>query len=545
MASDISQIVNVTITRDTKVPTRAGFGTPLIFGFHSFFPERCRLIGDPSELLDLGATTAHPVYRAALAIKSQSPSPPLVAIGRRALPFAMRVELAPKSTTPGDLYRFEAVSPGGVVTQIQHVVPEGATVDSVCDALIDQLDAVAGIDAGGDGTKIVTLTPTVTTEGFVYTFGVLVDDVETEIEHTNGAAETATTICDSFRTQINAIAGTTVVASGTTTAILTAATSRSFTVLDAPEELEVVESGTPNTKILLAAKDVGTVFDLLKLPKPSKLGVDVTTADPGIATDFAALMAEDPSRWYAITLDHASQAQVEALAPLISAQKKIALCGLSDSELFDAQDATCTASVLKAGSRSRITTFALGNQISGHHAAAMLGAWLPEDPGSETAAFLTLSGVTPDDLDTPEVLAAIGDGGSVEGKWFTVYTQTAGVNFTREGHVPDGDYLDTIRGVDWLEARLAEDVLSALTRLKKIPFTDDGIQLIVGIVRARLADGVRVGLLSGDPAPVVTFPRAKDVDPAAKARRLLPDLNFEATLAGAIHRVKIVGKVSL
>jgi hypothetical protein len=44
---------------------------------------------------------------------------------------------------------------------------------------------------------------------------------------------------------------------------------------------------------------------------------------------------------------------------------------------------------------------------------------------------------------------------------------------------------------------------------------------------------------------VVTFPRAKDVDPAAKARRLLPDLNFTATLAGAIHRVKIVGKVSL
>jgi len=43
----------------------------------------------------------------------------------------------------------------------------------------------------------------------------------------------------------------------------------------------------------------------------------------------------------------------------------------------------------------------------------------------------------------------------------------------------------------------------------------------------------------------ITVPAVADVDPNDKANRLLPDVEFEATLAGAVHKVKIHGVVKL
>ena len=60
-----------------------------------------------------------------------------------------------------------------------------------------------------------------------------------------------------------------------------------------------------------------------------------------------------------------------------------------------------------------------------------------------------------------------------------------------------------------------------------------------------LALGVANDFLSNDPAPLVTVPKAADVPPTDKANRILRDVKFTATLAGAIHAVVIRGKVSV
>ena len=76
-------------------------------------------------------------------------------------------------------------------------------------------------------------------------------------------------------------------------------------------------------------------------------------------------------------------------------------------------------------------------------------------------------------------------------------------------------------------------------------FTDSGIGTILNLITAQLKEGVSKGFLAGDPAPTVTVPKAAAVDPADKAARTLPGVKFQATLAGAIHRVVISGTLSV
>jgi hypothetical protein len=40
-------------------------------------------------------------------------------------------------------------------------------------------------------------------------------------------------------------------------------------------------------------------------------------------------------------------------------------------------------------------------------------------------------------------------------------------------------------------------------------------------------------------------PKVKDVSSADRANRVLPDVTFSATLAGAIHAVEILGTISV
>jgi hypothetical protein len=42
----------------------------------------------------------------------------------------------------------------------------------------------------------------------------------------------------------------------------------------------------------------------------------------------------------------------------------------------------------------------------------------------------------------------------------------------------------------------------------------------------------------------VTAPKVADIDPADRAARLLPDVQFSATLASAIHAVEITGSLT-
>lgn len=170
--------------------------------------------------------------------------------------------------------------------------------------------------------------------------------------------------------------------------------------------------------------------------------------------------------------------------------------------------------------------------------AAWAGGILPYDPGSVTWAFKTLAGVTVDNLTSSEKSKALNNN-------VNTYTTIGGVNITQNGTMASGRFIDIRRGVDWIQARMEENIFFQIANLPKIPYTDSGIAIIENEIRFVLNDAIGNNVIADDPEPTITVPKALDVSANDRANRLLPDVTFTARLAGAIHKVEINGTVSV
>lgn len=93
--AEIDEIVSVTVTAETEVPSREGFGTPLIMAYHTVFPERYRIYNTAADMLSDGFTSSDLAYLAANAMFSQSPRPPRVVIGREENTQKQKIKITP------------------------------------------------------------------------------------------------------------------------------------------------------------------------------------------------------------------------------------------------------------------------------------------------------------------------------------------------------------------------------------------------------------------------------------------------------------------
>lgn len=438
----LEDIVNVAITAQTSSPTRPGFGTPLIAAYHTrWTSDLVREYASTTEMTDDGFLVTDAAYLAAQAVFSQSPRPRKIKVGRRTRAF----------------------------------------------------------------TQTIDLTPTITTEGYVYTIKI----GEDTLTYTVLAAATVASICTALTTAINALAGA------------------------------ALHTATDNTtKVTVAADTAGVLLDYADWV--NGLTFKDVTANPGsggIASDLVDIRAEDDD-WYGLLLDSNSEAEVTAAAEAVEAMIKIFGYTTSDSENYDAGASTDVFSTLKASNYARTFGILSSKRLLSWSAAAWMGNRFPFDPGSDTWAFKTLRGVVTDALSSGKVTAVLNKRGNV-------YTAVAGVSVTQFGKSASGEWIDTTRFIDWLRSELQIRLFALLINNQKIPYTDLGVDLVKSVIKAVLADGIRAGGLASDPAPDVTAPAVADVDSITKGDRILPDVKFTATLAGAIHSLEIDGTLSV
>lgn len=357
-------------------------------------------------------------------------------------------------------------------------------------------------------TQTLRLTPINTTDGFVYDFDIVVGITTTNINYVNGPAETVATIVTALQALIDAVAG--------------------------------ISASDDVTWVTITHDTAGDLADFVRISEqPDDWQFADLTADPGIAADLAAIETVDPDGWYALLLDSNSQAEVLAAAAWIEARKKIFLCNTSDTEVVDNVVTTDVMSDLQSFAYARTAIIYSQARLLNWSGAAWAGNRLPSDPGSSTWAFKTLAAVQVDSKLTGGQVAVI------ESKGGNVYRTIAGVNVTTFGITASGEFIDVTRFIDWLDARIKERIFGVLINNPKIPYTDVGVDLMRAQVLAQLNQGITVGGLAADPAPVVTAPAVADIDPADKAARILPDIFFQATLAGAIHQLVISGVLSV
>lgn len=278
----------------------------------------------------------------------------------------------------------------------------------------------------------------------------------------------------------------------------------------------------------------------IEVGDPSTQKVTMTHADPGVATDLAAINLEN-SGWYALyTLYNSKAYGVAAAGWIESAGLKIYACESCDTN-------SITTAVGNTELLDTIKTNAYTRTLGFYHpspanmaAGALLGRCLPLEPGSVTFFGKTLAGVTPVNLTATHRQNLVDRRASS-------YETVANVNITFGGQVgsPTTGFLDVRRDLDWLQDDMTKAVFGAVVGANKIPFTDPGIATVENEVRGSLKRATDKGILAESPAFVVTVPAATDVDTANKSARTLPNVKFSGTLAGAIHKVALVGTVSI
>lgn len=297
----------------------------------------------------------------------------------------------------------------------------------------------------------------------------------------------------------------------------------------------------------------GLLFNVVYTVNGQPRGLDDNTLDPGIQTDLAAVYSEDPD-WYGLAIDSNSQEEIAGTtgtggaAGWINTNKKIGVFQSQDifvSSQNVGTDTTSVAADLRDSNNDRAMLFCHRGNLD-YVSCAMLGRALPEDAGSITWAYKQLSGVLTQRFTAGELSnmsPSVSD--PTGGKNVNTLTTLAGVNVTRYGQTSGGEFMDIARGADWLEARITERVYTLLINNDKLPYTDAGIQAVVGEVLAQLQAGIARDFIAPDPEPTVTAPLARDVSPADKGGRILRDVKFRAVLAGAIHYVAIEGELNL
>lgn len=292
---------------------------------------------------------------------------------------------------------------------------------------------------------------------------------------------------------------------------------------------KVTASGS--TTLIVTADNAGEPFTFAS---STNLPSVETVANHGVQEDIDAVAAENSSGWYGMTLTSRVALEILLAAAKVETLDKIYLACNEDAGVL-AAPVTDVAGELNARAYDR-TAFAYSSDQESYPDSGWMGGQLTFAPGQNTWAFKESVGTLPDNLSsTAKVNLA-----AKKANW---YETIAGRNVFLNGTVASGEFIDIIVGCDWLKARIQEDIYERLANLPKIPMTNGGLAIIENIIRARINEGKRVGLLNPDSEPIITIPDVNSIPLQDRQARIASGIEFEDQLAGAVHKAIIRGRV--
>lgn len=407
---------------------------------------------------------------------------------------------------------------------------------TIADAMVTEINSLAlGVTATDNDDGTYSLAADVS--GTPYTLGVsstIINPNEarvtvTQVEPSTQYTVTINGIKVTYTTSAN-VQDNETIAAGLVTAINNA--SLGVTATDNLNGSFELETGSSTTFTLAVSEQI--------LAKQFGLIIDTLVASGTVTDDLDAIQNEN-SDWYALAYTDRTKAVVEAIAGWVEARTKIFGTASDESTIIDTAAGSDTTSIAaKLAQLGYVRSFVMYHQDAPNDfpECAWFGKTLPTTPGSITWKFKTLAGVSYSDLTSNE-------SSNARNKNCNTYEFIGGVGITREGTMAEGEFIDVIRGIDWLTARIQEFVYQLLVNSPKVPYTNAGIASVEAEVRRALDLGVANDFIADDPEYTVTVPKASAVPPADKSARILKNVDFSATLAGAIHAVEVNGTVTL
>ena len=121
------------------------------------------------------------------------------------------------------------------------------------------------------------------------------------------------------------------------------------------------------------------------------------------------------------------------------------------------------------------------------------------------------------------------------------------------GVVGSGEWIDIIRFRDWLVNQITVRFVNFFATNTKVAFMDAGITGVQNVLESILQQGQAMGGIAPSsfdddgvetPGYTISVPLARNVSASDKRQRRLTNVTFTATLAGAIHFVRITGRLT-
>lgn len=305
------------------------------------------------------------------------------------------------------------------------------------------------------------------------------------------------------------------------------ATNKNFPYTTFTELSAVAEQFDPSTR---AYQMANRIFG--QTPRPVRLGIYGVEFDPetdSVNELIAELNKVAEKDFYFLLCDRQEEDVILALSQWIDAQRKL--------YFYDTDDPTIHETI----ESDRTIPFVHKNPLS-FPAAGWVGVCAPQDPGSITWKFKTISGIEDPGYSTAEVDAIVESGGNT-------YVRQGGILHTYDGRTSSGEWIDVMRSMDFVEARIKEEVFRVLVNSPKVRYDSIGIAQIVSAVESVLKTAFNQGIIAvdddGQPMYTVTAPKRSEIPANMRAQRILPDVNFTFTLAGAVHKVRIRGVIQV
>lgn len=545
----IDDIATIQISATAATPSKAGFGTPMIAAYHTLYTDLIRSYTSLKGMTDDGFSSTDPAYQMARTIFAQRPRVKRVKIGRRQQAFAQEVELTPEAPSLGKVYSLKV---NGL--EVTYTALSGDNLAAVCTALATALNAQAETDADALVTSLATSASLTTLNDETELNGVIgldVMDPPRAVQATfsaHGDFDATTMTVTGKDKADNTVTDTILIPNGggatvkgTNGTLFSQITSVSVPAQSGTGGAYTVgvqgrfeATGASGTKVVVTTTSDGmlTTFGSLS----DTLALKDVTADPGIANDLADIRAQDPD-WYGALLDSNSAAEVAEAAAYLEALRVIFCAQTADSGATVSGTTTDIASVLKSFNYARTGCWFHPDLGVSWLAAGIMGKQFVVQPGSDTWAYKQLSSVQVYELtDAKE--------SSLKSKRCNYYIETLGVACTLGGYTSSGEWLDVVRFIDWMQSGMQTRIFALLLANKKIPYTDEGIALVVAEVEGQMGDGIRAKGISTDEPYTITAPAASEVDSTTRSQRLLPNVEFSFRLAGAIHAVEVNGTVT-
>ena len=531
--------ISITLRIQNAGIARLGFGLPLIPSHNAPWADRRRLYNSYAEVVDDGFPADSPEALATAAIFAQSPHPSQVMIGRVASSVIQRYEIDAASVTNAFDYTINVSGEGFDAETVEYTSDAGATTAEIHSGLVTALNAVVDKNYTAAFAALVyaddTFTAAATDIATNVAHGLLTGDGPFQLTSTGtlpAGLALATNYwiirltADTFSfasTLANALAGTAV--------DITDAGSGTHTIADT---LSTVRPDDPFTVTGTASGD----WFSLELGDISALSIAQTHAATDLADELTAISDVDNS-WYWLVPLYPSSAYLLAAAAYVEANSKAMIGVTSDTASITT---TYTPSVSPDVGAELADLGGKRTHWNYHHnpaqmmGAALTGRLAPLKPGSWTAKFKTLSGVTVTPFTTTQVTNLRARRGN--GYWFEM-----GRDVTFDGTVPSEEFgfLDVVVGLDAFLDDLAKSLFGVQVSNDVITYEDEDIAKLeaaaLGSVARFSAEGQRV--LRSDPAPTVFFPEADDISPADRALRKIPGARVHGELAGAVHDIEL------